>query len=276
MSTVAKASPAEAIRARNNVRVSGNGTRPMLFAHGFGCDQSMWRYVAPAFEGDYRVYLFDYVGCGKSDWSAYDARRYETLDGYAQDIVDIVEAFDLRDVVFVGHSVSSVVGLLAAQRAPGRFSRHILIGPSPRYINDTGYVGGFERADIEGLLALMEKNNVGWAAYLAPIVMNQPGRQELVQELQESFCAADPRVTRAFARATFLSDNRADLKQVDVPALILQCSQDAIAPQAVGEYLHRELRGSTLRMMQATGHCPHMSHPEETIRLMKEYLAAPQ
>lgn len=265
----------EAIRVRNHVQVRGSGTRPMLFAHGFGCDQTMWRYVAPAFEQDYRIYLFDYVGCGKSDWSAYDAERYATLDGYAQDIVDIIEAYDLRNVVFIGHSVSGVIGLLASIRARGRFSRMVLVGPSPRYINDAGYVGGFERADIEGLLDLMEKNYIGWAAFLAPVVMNAPGRSELVEELQESFCATDPRVTRAFARATFLSDSRADLEKVTVPSLILQCSEDAIAPHAVGEYLHRSLRDSTLRVMSATGHCPHMSHPAETISLIKEYLQPP-
>jgi sigma-B regulation protein RsbQ len=267
----------EGIRARNNVHVRGTGTQPMLFAHGFGCDQSMWRYVTPAFEEDYRIYLFDYVGCGKSDWDAYRSERYKTLDGYAQDIVDIVEAYDLRDVVFVGHSVSSVIGMLASLRAPGRFSRLVMVGPSPCYVNDasSGYVGGFERADIEGLLDLMEKNYVGWAAYLAPVVMKNPDSPELVQELQSSFCATDPRVTREFARTTFLSDNREDLSRVDVPSLILQCSEDAVAPDAVGEYLHRHLRGSKLARMKATGHCPHMSHPAETIALIKEYLAQP-
>ena len=263
----------EAIRSRNNVSVRGEGTQPMLFAHGFGCDQTMWRYVAPAFERDYRVYLFDYVGCGKSDWSAYDAQRYATLDGYAQDVLDIVRAYDLRDVVFVGHSVSAVVGLLASIREPGRFAKHILIGPSPCYVNQGDYVGGFDRKDIEGLLDLMDKNYIGWAAFLAPVVMGTPERPDLVDELQQSFCATDPRMTRAFARATFLSDNRADLGKVGTPALILQCAQDAIAPTSVGEYVHRALRGSTLRQMQATGHCPHMSHPQETVQLMKEYLA---
>jgi sigma-B regulation protein RsbQ len=264
----------ETIRARNNVRVSGTGTRPMLFAHGFGCDQGMWRFVAPAFEDDFQVVRFDYVGCGKSDWSAYSEERYSTLQGYVRDVLDIVEAFDLRDVTFVGHSVSSVIGLLASLAAPQRFAREILIGPSPCYVNDAGYVGGFERADIEGLLDLMEKNYLGWAAFLAPVVMKNLDNPELVQELQESFCAADPRVTREFARATFLSDYRAEMAKVDVPTLILQCSEDAIAPESVGHYLHRALRGSAYRQMAATGHCPHMSHPHETIALMKEYLDA--
>jgi sigma-B regulation protein RsbQ len=264
-------SSSETIRARNNVRILGEG-QPMLFAHGFGCDQAMWRYVTPAFEHDYQVVLFDYVGCGKSDWSAYSAERYGTLEGYAQDILDVVEAFDLRDVIFVGHSVSSVIGLLASLKAPDRFERAILIGPSPCYMNDGDYVGGFERKDLEGLLDMMEKNYIGWASFLAPVVMKNPHHPELVQELEASFCATDPRVTRQFAQATFLSDYRKAMAKVKVPSLILQCSEDAIAPNAVGEYMSRVLPASTLKVMSATGHCPHMSHPAETIALMKEYL----
>ena len=264
----------EAVRARNNVRITGTGTQPMLFAHGFGCDQSMWRYVAPAFEKDYRVVLFDYVGCGKSDWSAFDPARYATLDGYARDVLDIVEAFDLSDVVLVGHSVSSIIGLLASLEAPERFSRLVMVGPSPCYTNGPDYVGGFERKDLEGLLDLMEKNYIGWASFLAPVVMKNPERPDLTEELQSSFCATDPRVTRQFARATFLSDNRDDLAKFNVPSLILQCSEDAVAPDAVGQYLRKALAGSTFRQMAATGHCPHMSHPDETIALMKDYLSS--
>lgn len=260
--------------ARNNVRAFGRGTQPMVFAHGFGCDQTMWRLVTPAFESAYRVVLFDYVGCGKSDWSAYSAERYGTLQGYAEDLVDVIRSLGMEKVIFVGHSVSSVVGLLASVQAPELFSRLILIGPSPRYVNEPGYVGGFERADIEGLLDLMEKNYVGWAQFLAPVVMKNGEEPALSRELQESFCSTDPRITRQFARTTFFSDNRADLPKVTVPALVLQCSDDAIAPESVGEYVHQHLRGSTYRKMAATGHCPHMSHPQETIALMKEYLAA--
>ena len=261
--------------SRNNVHVSGKGTQPMVFAHGFGCDQNMWRLVTPAFQNDYRIVLFDYVGCGKSDWSAYSAERYGTLQGYVQDVIDVIRALGMEQVVFVGHSVSAVVGLLASVQAPELFARHILIGPSPRYVNDDGYLGGFERADIEGLLDLMEKNYLGWAQFLAPVVMKNEGQPELARELQESFCSTDPRTTRQFARATFLSDNRADLARVTVPSLVLQCSDDAIAPVEVGEYVHRALRGSAYRRMDATGHCPHMSHPRETIDLMKEYLSTP-
>lgn len=264
----------EAVRKRNNVHFSGSGEKVMVFAHGFGCDQTMWRYVAPQFEHAYKVVLFDYVGCGKSDWSAWDAQRYGNLRGYAQDVLEILEAFNLRDVVFVGHSVSAMIGMLASIEAPGRFSKLVQIGPSPCYVNDGDYVGGFERKDIEGLLDLMEKNYVGWAAFLAPVVMKNTDRAELASELQESFCATDPRVTREFARVTFLSDNRVDVRKVTVPSLILQCSEDAIAPDSVGEYLANVLPGATLRKMSATGHCPHMSHPEETAALMKEYLRA--
>jgi len=262
------------ILVRNNVKVAGRGTQPMLFAHGFGCDQNMWRFVAPAFADDYRLVLFDYVGSGKSDLSAYDAERYATLDGYAQDVLDVVHALDLHDVVFVGHSVSAMVGLLAARREPERFAHLIMIGPSPRYLNDVpDYVGGFERSDIEGLLDTMDKNYIGWANYLGPAIMANAERPELGEELTESFCSTDPVIARRFAEATFFADNRRDLAGLRVPSLILQCAEDIIAPREVGEYLHRELPGSTLRLMQATGHCPHMSAPEETIALMREYLS---
>ena len=245
----------------------------MLFAHGFGCDQNMWRFVTPAFEDDYRVVLFDYVGSGKSDWSAYDPQRYLTLDGYARDVLDICEEFDLQDVIYVGHSVSSMIGVLAANQEPQRFANLVLIGPSPRYINDTDYVGGFDREDIEGLLDTMERNYLGWASFLTPVIMKNAERPELTQELEASFCSTDPDISRRFAEATFLADNREDLAKVRVPSLVLQCSEDAIAPTAVGEYTHRNLRGSTFQVMDATGHCPHMSHPDETVRLMKDYLA---
>jgi sigma-B regulation protein RsbQ len=263
------------ILTRNNVHVSGNPSgQPMLFAHGFGCDQNMWRWVVPAFEKDYRVVLFDYVGSGKSDVSAYDEERYSTLDGYAQDVLDVCQALDLRDAIFVGHSVSSMVGVLAAKREPERFAKLVLVGPSPRYINDDGYVGGFERADIEGLLDLMDRNYIGWANFLAPVIMKNPDRPELTQELQESFCSTDPKIARRFAETTFFSDNRADLGDVPAPSLILQCAEDAIAPVEVGQYLSRTLPKSTFRMMKATGHCPQVSHPQETIEAIREYLSA--
>ncbi|HLA63195.1 MAG TPA: alpha/beta hydrolase [Rhodothermales bacterium] len=258
---------------RNNVKVFGRGTQPMLFAHGFGCDQNMWRFVTPAFEDDYRIVLFDYVGSGHSDLGAYSAERYGSLDGYAQDVLDVCEALDLRDVVFVGHSVSGVVGMLASIRAPERFSRLILVGPSPRYVDDApDYVGGFSREAIEGLLDMMDKNYMGWASAMAPPIMGNAERPELAAELEESFCSTDPVIARRFAEATFFSDNRADLPRVTTPSLILQCAEDVIAPESVGHYLHAHLAGSTLHLMEATGHCPHVSHPEETVRAIRAYL----
>jgi len=257
---------------RHHVVIDGRGTRAMLFAHGFGCDQSMWRFVAPAFRDDYKVITFDYVGWGRSDRSQYDPERYRDLDGYADDVLEICEALELRNVIFVGHSVSAMVGVLAAIREPDRFAKLILIGPSPRYINEGEYVGGFERADIEGLLQMMDKNFLGWAGFLAPVVMKNPDRPELTRELEESFCSTDPRVARRFAEVTFFADNRADLAELTVPALVLQCADDAIAPERVGDFVHQHLAGSELRRLAATGHCPHVSHPEETIAAIREYL----
>ncbi|MBD2293770.1 alpha/beta hydrolase [Anabaena sphaerica FACHB-251] len=263
------------ILLRNNVTVFGQGTQPILFAHGFGCDQNMWRFVTPAFEKDYKIVLFDYVGSGKSDLSAYSAERYSNLKGYAQDILDICTALELTDVFFVGHSVSSVIGILSSIQAPHLFDRLILVSPSPCYINDPpDYVGGFERQDIEDLLDIMDKNYIGWASFLAPVIMKNEDQPELTQELEASFCSTDPVLASVFAKTTFFSDNRSDLPKVTVPSLILQCTEDSIAPTEVGHYLHRHLSGSTLKLMKATGHCPHMSHPGETIDLIKEYLTA--
>jgi sigma-B regulation protein RsbQ len=264
------------VLTRNNVRISGRGTQPMLFAHGFGCDQNMWRFVAPAFEEDYKVILFDYVGSGRSDVGTYDAKRYGSLAGYTQDVLDIVHELDLTDVIFVGHSVSSMVGVLAANAEPERFAKLVMIGPSPRYINDgdSSYVGGFERADIEGLLDTMDHNFVGWADFMAPVIMKNPERPELTSELASSFCSTDPKIARNFAEATFFADNRDDLAKVRVPSLVLQVSDDAIAPVSVGEFVRDAIPGSAFRLLDATGHCPHMSHPAETIEAMKEYLSA--
>jgi len=263
----------QSVLTRNNVQVSGTGQQPMLFAHGFGCDQNMWRFMTPAFADDYKIVLFDYVGSGKSDLSAYDPRRYSSLDGYAQDVLDVIHALDLSDVIFVGHSVSSMIGVLASNREPSLFAQLIMIGPSPRYINDTSYIGGFERRDIEELLDTMDKNYIGWANFLAPAIMKNPERPELAAELTESFCSTDPVIARRFAEATFFADNRGDLRKVKVPSLVLQCSDDIIAPDSVGDYVTRETPGSTLHNLQATGHCPHMSHPDETIAAIKAYLA---
>ena len=263
----------KSVLSRNNVKVFGSGSQPMLFAHGFGCDQNMWRFVAPAFADDYRIVLFDYVGSGKSDLGAYSPQRYSSLNGYAQDLLEVCYALELENVIFVGHSVSSMVGVLAAIREPALFAHLILVGPSPRYINDPPYIGGFERRDIEELLDTMEKNYIGWANFMAPAIVKNPDRPELAEELTESFCSTDPVIARRFAEATFFADNRADLPKVRVPSLILQCSDDIIAPASVGEFVHRELAESTLYYMKATGHCPHLSDPAETIDAIKGYLA---
>lgn len=260
------------IISRNNVTIKGNGTQVMLMAHGFGCDQNMWRFVSPAFEKDYKIVLFDYVGCGKSDVTAYNSQRYSSLQGYAQDLLEVCEVLQISDIIFVGHSVSSMIGLLAAIENPDIFSCMVFIGPSPRYINDMNYNGGFSREDLEGLLDVMDNNYIGWANFLAPIVMKNEDRYELTKELEESFCSTDPIITRKFAEVTFFSDNRSDLSKLTMPCLIMQCSDDAIAPDGVGEYTHQQIKGSTFEKMEATGHCPHMSHPEETVALIQKFL----
>lgn len=261
------------VMARNNVHISGRPDgRPMVLAHGFGCDQNMWRLIAPAFENDYRVVLFDYVGAGESDLSAYSPERYSSLHGYAQDVLDICAELDLTDAVFVGHSVSAMIGALAAIREPGRFGALVLVGPSPRYIDDEGYVGGFSAADIEELLESLDSNYLGWSSAMAPVIMGNPDRPELGAELTNSFCRTDPEIAKRFARVTFMSDNRADLSRVPVRSLILQCAQDVIAPVEVGKYVHQAVPGSELVLMRATGHCPNLSAPEETVAAIKAFL----
>lgn len=260
---------------RNNVKVLGKGKQPIVFAHGFGCDQDMWRYLVPDFEEDYRIILFDYVGSGESQRDYYNANKYSSLQGYAQDVLEIMDTLDLENAIFVGHSVSSMIGMLASIRDPKYFEHIIMLGPSPRYVNDLpDYYGGFNRNDIDELLNMMQMNFIGWASYLAPIVMNNPERQELTNELEKSFCSRDPYIARQFAEVTFLSDCRNDLANASVPSLILQCSEDSIAPIEVGDYLHAHLKNSTLQQMTARGHYPHLSHPEETTKLIKQYLVS--
>jgi sigma-B regulation protein RsbQ len=260
------------IAQRNNVRTFGQGSKTMLFAHGFGCDQNMWRLVTPAFEQEYRIVLFDHVGAGRSDIAAYDREKYGTLDGYAVDVLEICEELGLEDVIFVGHSVSAMVGVLAAGRQPARFEALILVGPSPRYIDDGDYKGGFSREDIEELLNALDSNYLGWSTTMAPVIMGNPQRPELGAELTNSFCRTDPEIAGHFARVTFLSDNREDLSVVNAPTLILQCSEDVIAPQSVGHFIHEKIARSELVILQATGHCPQLSAPEETSAAMKAFL----
>jgi sigma-B regulation protein RsbQ len=257
---------------RNNVRVMGQGQDTIMFAHGFGCDQSMWRHMTPAFASSHRIVLFDHVGAGRSDIASYDVEKYATLDGYARDVLEICRELELKNVIFVGHSVSAMVGVLAAKREPERFKALVLVGPSPRYINDGDYTGGFTREDIEELLNSLDSNYLGWSAAMAPAIMGNSDRPELASELANSFCRTDPTIAKLFARVTFLSDNRGDLAGVAVPTLILQCSDDIIAPTEVGDFVHAKVAGSELVQLRATGHCPNLSAPEETATAIKAFL----
>ncbi|MER5975942.1 alpha/beta hydrolase [Streptomyces sp. NPDC001857] len=262
------------IRRRNNVTVTGNPEGPVVvLAHGFGCDQNMWRLTVPALAEDYRVVLFDYVGSGLSDLSAFTEDRYASLSGYARDVVEVCEALDLRDVAFVGHSVSAMVSVLAAGMAPERIGSLLMVAPSPRYIDDDGYRGGFSAEDIDELLESLDSNYLGWSAAMAPVIMGNGDRPELGEELTNSFCATDPDMARVFARTTFLSDSRDDLKTVRVPTLVLECVQDVIAPREVGAFVHRAVPGSTLVTLDATGHCPHLSAPQATNAALTGFLA---
>jgi sigma-B regulation protein RsbQ len=257
---------------RNNVKILSQGSETILFAHGFGCDHNMWRYVTPGFVNEYRVVVFDNAGAGESDLSQFAPDKYATLHGYAQDVLEIIRAIDSDKVIFVGHSVSALIGILAAIEAPEAFSKLILVGPSPSYINDGDYVGGFNRDDIEQMLEFLDTNYLGWSSAMAPAIMGNADRPALVGELENSFCRTDPKIARHFARTTFLSDHRADLQKLTVPSLILQCSDDVIAPTAVGKYMHEKLADSSFVQMKATGHCPNLSAPEETIAEIRRYL----
>lgn len=258
---------------RNHVTVAGRPDgRPMLLAHGFGCDQSMWRHVAPAFAHDHRIVMFDLVGAGSSDLSAWDPDRYAALDGYADDVLEIVSELELHDVVFVGHSVSAMIGVLAANREPERFGALVLVSPSPCYVDDGDYRGGFSRADVEALIDALDANHLGWSRAMAPTIMGNADRPELGAELTSSFCRTDPEIAKHFARVTFLSDNRADLARVSVPTLVLQCREDVIAPPVVGEWVARAVPGSRLALLEATGHCPNLSAPEETSAAIRAFL----
>ncbi|WP_406379889.1 alpha/beta fold hydrolase [Streptomyces sp. NBC_00197] len=261
------------IRRRNNISITGRVDGPVvLLAHGFGCDQNMWRLVVPTLAKNYRVVLFDYVGSGGADSSAWSEQRYSSLEGYASDVLEVCEELDLQDVAFVGHSVSAMVGVLAAAKAPQRFSSLVMVAPSPRYIDEDGYRGGFSADDIDELLESLESNYLGWSAAMAPVIMGNPERPELGEELSTSFCATDPAMARVFARTTFLSDSRDDLKKVTVPTLVLECSQDVIAPREVGAYVHQAIPGSRLITLEATGHCPQLSAPQATAAAVTEFL----
>ncbi|WP_329791169.1 alpha/beta hydrolase [Lentzea sp. DG1S-22] len=260
---------------RNNVVVTGNETGPtVLLAHGFGCDQNLWRLVVPLLAERHRVVLFDHVGAGRSDLSAWTAERYGSLEGYADDVLRICRELDLRDVVLVGHSVSAMIAVLAANREPRWFAKLVLLTPSPCYVDDGDYRGGFSRADIDELLDALESNYLGWSAAMAPVIMGNPGRPELSEELTNSFCRTDPVIARTFARTTFLSDNRADLTEISVPTLVVQCARDAIAPREVGQFVHEQVRGSRLVTLDAVGHCPQLSDPGPTAEAITAFVGA--
>lgn len=262
-----------AVLQRHNVRITGPPDgQPLLFAHGYGCDQQMWRFVAPRFADRYRVVLFDHLGAGGSEVSAYDPGRYDSLSAYADDVLAICRELDLHDVVFVGHSVSAMIGVLAAVAEPERFAKLILVGPSPRYLDDDGYIGGFSAADITELLDALDSNYLGWASAMAPVIMGNPERPGLGAELTASFCRTDPAIARQFARVTFLGDNRADLPRVRTPTLVLQSASDAIAPVPVGEYVRDNIGGATMVLLNSSGHCPNLSAPEETAAAIEGFL----
>lgn len=258
---------------RNNAIVKGTGTQAIMFAHGYGCDQNMWRYVTPAFEEDYKIILFDHVGGGGSDLTSYTYDKYDKLEGYAEDIIELSKELDLNEIIFVGHSVSALIGIIASIQSPELFKSLILVGPSPSYINDADYVGGFTREQIDELLEALDNNHLGWSISMAPVIMGNPEREELSEELANSFCRMNPSIAKQFARTTFLSDKREILSQVIIPTLILQCSNDVIAPEEVGNYMNQRIANSQLVLMKATGHCPNLSAPEETITIIKEYLS---
>jgi sigma-B regulation protein RsbQ len=261
---------------RNNVKIIGEGKQTLLFAHGFGCDQNVWRYLVNRFMTEYKCILFDYVGAGSSETSAYNTEKYSTLDGYAQDVLDVCDALQLEKPIFIGHSVSSMIGVRAALHKPNLFSKLIFVTASPSYINEDSYQGGMERKDIEDLLSLMDSNYLGWSSMMAPLVMGNPERPELAEELNGNFCSTDPRIAREFARVTFLSDSRDDLKKLTVPTLTIQCSDDMLVPSSIIKYIDEKVKRNTSILLDATGHCPHLSAPDKTIEAIESYLAIPE
>ncbi|RDC65022.1 alpha/beta fold hydrolase [Adhaeribacter pallidiroseus] len=264
------------VSKRNNVRVIGEGNQSIILAHGFGCSQNVWRHFVTAYKDKFKLILFDFVGAGQSDLSAYDSKRYSTLDGYAKDVLEIIEALHLKNTIFIGHSVSCMVGVKAAILQPTYFSKLIFVSPSPYYINDQDYKGGLEKEDLINLLALMDSNYLGWSSFIAPQVMGNPNQPELGEELTANFCATDPDIAKEFARVTFLSDNRADLEKLPIQSLTLQCQDDILAPLEVGYFIEQKAKDNTLKILKATGHCPHLSAPEETIAVINAYLHLPE
>lgn len=259
---------------RNRVTVEGQGKVSLVFAHGFGCDQNMWRLLAPRYASRFQTVTFDHVGSGQSDLSAYDAEKYDSLDGYASDVIEVLDEVSTGPVIFVGHSVSAMIGLLAGLQKPEKIAAHIMVGPSPCYINDGDYVGGFNRSDIDSLLETLESNYLGWAGSMAPAIMGAPQQPELAEELTASFCRTDPKIAAQFARVTFTADNRADVPKLKSPVLVLQSSDDFIAPMVVGEYLRDHLPNAMFRVVENNGHCPHLSAPSASAASIDEFLTS--
>ncbi|MET0897449.1 MAG: alpha/beta hydrolase [Mycobacterium sp.] len=260
------------VYARNNIKIVGaEGAPTILLAHGFGCDQNLWRPVVERLQSEFRLVLMDHVGSGSSDPDSWDADKYSSLDGYAADVLSILTELDLRDVVYVGHSVASMIGAVAAIADPSRFAKLVMLTPSPCYIDDPGYRGGFTQSDIDELLDSLESNYLGWSQAMAPVIMGTPDRPDLQDELTETFCRADPARALVFARTTFLSDTREDLERISVPTLVIECAHDSIAPREVGAYVHAHVPGSRLVTLDASGHCPHVSSPDDTARAIAEF-----
>lgn len=260
------------IISRNNITIIGSGKQSIVFAHGYGCDQNMWRFITPAFEKDFKIILFDHVGSGKSDQTAYSFEKYNSLNGYADDLIDICEALDLKNSIFVGHSVSSMIGILAAIKRPDLFCHLVLIGPSPCYINKDNYYGGFTQQDIDELIMTLESNYLGWSGFITPIIIGNPEKQEFSEELKISFCSMNPEIAKHFAKVTFLSDNRNDVSKVTTPALIIQCHPDVIAPVEVGKFMHQQMPKSKYVLLNSPGHCPHLTAPDQVISIIQAYL----
>jgi sigma-B regulation protein RsbQ len=260
------------ISIRNNVKVLGEGSEILMFGHGFGCDQNTWRSVVPAFEKHFTIILFDYVGAGKSDLNAYDVDRYGSLEGYAQDVIDICEELNTKDVTFIGHSVSSMIGLLAIKKHPLLFKKIVFIGPSPRYLNAPGYMGGLDKDDLDDLLEVMDSNYLGWSQMLAPSIMGNPERPELAEALTTSFCATNPAIAKKFARVTFLSDNRKDLASLNIPSLTIQCEDDFLTSKSIAEYINQNTSNNRIAMLSSRGHCPHLSDPQGVIEAIWSFL----
>jgi sigma-B regulation protein RsbQ len=258
---------------RNNINITGSGEKTVLLAHGFGCDQNMWRFMLPELEKQFTVVVFDYVGSGQSDLESFSTKRYSSLEGYAKDVEEILVALDLDNVSIIGHSVSSIIAGITSTHVGDRISDITMICPSPCFMNlPPDYVGGFERDDLEELINLMDKNYIGWANYLAPLVMGAGHSSELIGELSGSFCSTDPIVAKTFAKATFFSDYRSLLKDILTPALILQSDKDSLASPEVGKYMAENIPDSQLELIQAEGHCLHMTDPDLIIPLLINFI----